>query len=382
MTDPLVSIVIPTFNLMRYLKDCIDSIKRNTAITYEIIVVDNGSCDGTIDYLRTVPEICGITNGYNLGFAKACNQGFRASSGKYIVFLNNDTLVTEGWLEPLVNCVEKNSTIGAAASKLLYPFTNIVQHAGICFTEREGCLEPCHIYYRQRDSYAGVNKTRQFQAITGACLLVKREVFERIGGFDEQYLNSHEDIDLCLRIGEAGLRIMYCPESLVYHYESVTEGRLDNVVKSRDRFYRKWQGKLREDYFKYYEEDEFKTLPVVSIIMVTFNEIDYTRQCIEKIFNITQVPFEIIIIDTGSTDGTREYLTQCPRIKYVFSDVNTDYSEHRNNGIKYSLSGNIVFLNRNIAIVPGWIENLLDQPNNRKLIRHPDNRDMWDIACL
>lgn len=369
MTNPLVSIIIPTFNLVNYLTKCIESIKKNTSIAHEIIVVDNGSHDNTLHYLQTVPDVQVIANQYNLAFAKACNQGFRTSVGKYIMFLNNDTLVTPGWLEPLVNCLKEDKTVGVAGSKLLYPFTNIVQHAGVCFIRQNGLIAPSHIYYRHRDGYAGVNKKRTFKAVTGACMLIHRDIFAQIGGFDENYINSFEDVDLCLRIGEAGFKILYCPESLVYHYESVSEGRNDNIDISWDGFYRKWQRKLSIDYLKYYEEDRAGEFPAVSIIMETLNELDYTRHCLDKILKTVHPPFETIVVDKGSTDGTIEYLAQCDQLKYVFADVNLESIMISNHATKYALGNKIVLLKRDMVIEPYWVEKLLAQPNNPNLIR-------------
>lgn len=366
---PKVSIVIPTFGLLNYLQACLNSVIKHTTGSYEIIVVDNGSRDGTIEFLKTVPQVNLIANGQNLGFSRACNKGLAAAKGEYVVFLNNDTLVIPGWLEALVNCLERDTTLGAAGSKLLYPFTNVVQHAGIVFIERNGLIEPFHIYYKVRDGYSGVNKARQFQAVTGACLMVKKKVTEQIGGFDAAFLNGYEDVDLCLRIREAGWGILYCPQSVVYHFEAVSPGRAAHLALNHQNFYGKWQGKLKTDDLRYYADDSVKVVsdnglrgfakPLVSIIMVTFNELDFTRKRIDSVFQNTTVPFELIVSDNGSTDGTQDYLVRREGIKYVLNRENRDIKTVFSESTKYALGKHSVRLNREIAVTPGWLENLL-----------------------
>lgn len=340
----LTSIVIITYNQLEYTRRCLASIRNFTGVPYELIVVDNGSTDGTAEYLHSQEDIRYILNRENKGFAKGCNQGIKLAAGDYVLFLNNDTLVTTGWLESLILRMENDYTIGAAGSKLLYPFTNIVQHAGMVFYDQDGSAAPFHIYYKAWDGFAGVNKTRQYQAVTGACLMVRKELFQQVGGFDEIYLNSHEDIDLCLRIRSAGGKVIYCPDSLVYHYEGVSEGRFDNAPRNEQMFRRKWHGKIRADYQEYYKQDGVKSThygngkqPLLSMVMVTLNELEDTKHCIEDIFSDTDTPFELIVVGNGPSDETRQYLTKSEGIKYVLLNEKRSFEDAYHEGLRYAL---------------------------------------------
>jgi O-antigen biosynthesis protein len=219
-------------------------------------VVDNGSTDGSGEYLKGLSvgsesKVILIQNEKNLGFAKACNQGAKIAKGEYLLFLNNDTVVTDKWLDVLVGELDENKNIGIVGPKLLYP-DGTVQHAGVVFDKEKW---PHHIYKRESGDALYVNKKRQFQCLTAACFLVRREIFEKVGGFDEAYLNGLEDLDFCLKVCALGLGILYCPESVVYHHESVTEGRSNYDERNVKTFYSRWGEKIKVDYQDYLTED-------------------------------------------------------------------------------------------------------------------------------
>jgi len=248
-----VSIIIPLFNQWGYTKKCLEKIfEVGSKVDFEVITVDNASTDETSKGLESFGEkIKVIKNKENLGFAKASNQGAKISKGEYLLFLNNDTEPTKNWMEKLVEELDQNPEVVAVGSKLLFP-NGTIQHAGVVFGEDK---IPYHIYSKERGEKDFVNKKRNFQAVTAACMLVRREIFEKLGGFSEDYKNSFEDIDLCLRIGELGGKIVYCPESVVYHFESITEGRFKNNDENLKIFLKKWQNKIIPDDEKYLAED-------------------------------------------------------------------------------------------------------------------------------
>ena len=251
----LASIIIPTFNNLDLTRDCLESIQRHTAPgTYEVIVVDNGSTDGTPDFLRRLQDrgrVRVILNQNNLGFAPACNQGAQAAQGEFLLFLNNDTEVTSGWLEELVRSAREHPRVAAVGSKLLYP-DNTVQHAGVTISSEKKFF---HIYKSFHKDHPAVNKARNFQILTAACLLVKREPFFKEGGFDESYRNGWEDVDLCLRFGQQGLQLLYNPRSVVYHLESKTAGRFDREAENSQLLLARWDHLLVPDSEYYFQED-------------------------------------------------------------------------------------------------------------------------------
>lgn len=250
---PACSIVIPTFNAAGLLDRCLEAVFAHPpAVPHELIVVDDGSTDDTFRVLsRWGDALRVVHNPENGGFAAACNAGAAACGGRYLVFLNNDTRPRRGWLDALVEHADAHPEAAALGAKLLYP-DETVQHAGVVFCQ-DGY--PRHLYAGFPCDHPAVNRPRALQAVTAACILVRRDAFERAGGFDESYRNGFEDVDLCLRLGEGGGEIRYCPESVVEHLESVSEGRFahdrDNVRRYRDR----WANRVRRDDVEHYLAD-------------------------------------------------------------------------------------------------------------------------------
>ncbi len=236
------SIIIPVWNKVDLTTQCLIKLAEVTeGIEYEVILVDNHSTDGTAEFLSQLGgDVRVIRNEENLGFAKACNQGAKAARGRYLVFLNNDTLPLEGWLTAMVQEVEQHPDVAVVGSKLLYE-DGTIQHAGVAFSRVT--FSPYHIYRGFPADAHAVNQRRECQCVTGACMLVRREVFESAGGFDEGYRNGFEDVDLCLKIREQGGRIVYQPKSVVYHLESRTPGRKDHDQENGRRLIERWAQK-------------------------------------------------------------------------------------------------------------------------------------------
>jgi len=359
------SIIIPVFNKLKYTKKCIDSLYKSSSLrSFELIVVDNNSSDGTREFLASRQDnITIITNTNNQGFAKACNQGARAAIGQYVIFLNNDTEVQPGWLDEFVKCCRQNHRIGAVGAKLLYA-DNTIQHAGVAIKNSPHPIFPYHIHRGKQADSPEVNKVLEYQAVTGACMLVRRKVFEQIGGFDEEFLNGYEDIDLCFRIGEAGYNVVYCPTSVVYHYESVSSGRFAHANHNIKRLHQKWQNKIvpDEDVPEIHGTDKLS-----SIVILTHNQIEYTKKCLESIYQHTPELFELIIVDNGSTDGTAAYLESRVigrqvgvEVKVIKNCGNRGFSAGNNQGIEAACGDYILLMNNDVVVTPGWLDRLID----------------------
>ncbi len=253
------SIIIPVFNKMELTQNCLVHLAKVTnGNSYEVIIVDNASTDGTHEFLSSLGgDIRIIRNDENLGFAKACNQGAKAAIGKYLVFLNNDTIPQVGWLSPLVEEVELHVDVAVVGSKLLFP-DKTVQHAGVVFSRKP--FMPYHLFSGAAENLPAANVRKEFQAVTAACMLVKRESFKAVGGFDEEFINGFEDVDFCLKIRESGERVVYQPKSMLYHLAHQTSGRKnpENEVNNYQRLRERWEETVTPDEDTYYVSAGYK----------------------------------------------------------------------------------------------------------------------------
>lgn len=247
------SIIIPVFNNYFYTKKCIFSLHRHkTLIDYEIIIVDNNSTDQTTTLLSSLASnnLKIIKNPINFGFAKACNQAAKIANNDHLVFLNNDTEVTPGWIEGLSRCMFTDESIGVVGCKLLYPDRSI-QHAGVAFSS----AKVHHLYRNFHLNHPAANKFRELQAVTAACMLVSRGLFLSLGGFDEDFINGFEDLDFCFRARKTGIKVMYTPESVVIHHESKTPGRHDHHGHNASLFASRWLPSVVHDLDTIYAQD-------------------------------------------------------------------------------------------------------------------------------
>ena len=247
-----VSIVIPQYGRSDLTVRCLESLFASTIRSeikdLEIVVVDDGSPDSSADEVEarfglSVRLIRLSTNG---GFSKACNAGAEVASGAFLLFLNNDTVTASNWLSPMLKAMESDSEIGIVGAFLLYPDLT-VQHAGFdLYGSSYLPLSPAHIYLRYPANHPGVGVSREMDVVTGACLLITRELFNQVGGFDIGYVNSFEDVDLCLKARAIGKKVWFEASAVLFHDESVTRAVFPDRA-SRDfanhlRFNEVWLG--------------------------------------------------------------------------------------------------------------------------------------------
>jgi GT2 family glycosyltransferase len=257
---PQCAVVIPTFNGAHLLSTCLRALLAHPPkrCDWSVVVVDDASTDDTVrrftSFDRRVTVIARERNG---GFAEACNEGARvAASADHLVFLNNDTIPLAGWLDALVDEVASHPEAAAVGSKLLYP-DGTIQHAGIAIGHDRW---PRHIYTGFPGDHPAVNRPKQVIAATAACLLVRRDAFEELGGFDTDFVNGFEDVDLCLRMGRQGYRVRYCPKSVLYHLESVTRwsemSDRNHQTRANDRIYaERWEREVEPDDVEHFIAD-------------------------------------------------------------------------------------------------------------------------------
>ena len=247
--DPMISIVIPNKDHAADLKRCITSIlEKSTYENYEIVVVENGSETKEIfEYYTSLKEYDNIRvvsyekpegqNGFN--YSAVNNFGVKQTKGDYILLLNNDTeVITVNWMEELLMYAQRKD-VGAAGAKLYYG-NKTIQHAGVVL-QLGAHRTAGHSHYgqsRENLGYMGrLCYAQNVSAVTGACLLVKKSLFEEVGGLDESFAISLNDVDFCLKLREKGLLNVFTPFAELYHYESVSRG-LDDSGEKAERYNR------------------------------------------------------------------------------------------------------------------------------------------------
>lgn len=241
--SPLVSIVIPNKDAAELLDQCVRSVlSKSTYPNFEIVVVENNSTDSKTfalyDALQVLDSRVRVVTyhpeapGFN--FAKIMNFGIDQSVGEYVLMLNNDVeVITPGWIEALLgHALEQR--VGCVGAKLLYP-DDTIQHAGVIVHKGGPSHTGIYMPHDTDNYFHAAQTTRDFLGVTGACLLVRRELFDQLGGLDESFAVDFNDVDFCLRVRDAGYWNVYEPTCELYHYESASRGKNDTPAK-RCRF--------------------------------------------------------------------------------------------------------------------------------------------------
>jgi len=225
--SPLVSIIIPNLNGKRFLKGCFSSLNEQTYQNFEIILVDNGSTDDSVNFVKkSFSKVKIITNKKNLGFAQANNQGFEIAVGEYIVTLNNDTRTDREWLENLVSTAEKNKRIGMCASKILsLKNPSIIDSVGVNI-----CLDGMSRGRGRLETDKGqYDKTEEILLPSACAALYRQKMLQEIGFFDNSFFAYCEDTDLGLRGRLAGWKAVLASQAIVYHYYSGTSSKYSPI---------------------------------------------------------------------------------------------------------------------------------------------------------
>ena len=253
--SPKVSIIIPAYNNERYTLATLKSIVNYTDdISYEIIVMDDNSSDNSAreieKYLRNIKF---ISNGINYGFLGNCNKGTKFAIGKYLLFLNNDVSVQPEWLSSLVDLIESKDDIGMVGSRFIYPDGRQQEAGGIIWKDASGWN-----FGRLDDpSKPEYNYVREVDYISGASIMIKKELWDKIGGFDTRYTPAYyEDTDLAFEVRANGQRVMYQPKSIVVHFEGISHGvDTESGIKgyqkiNKEKFFDKWRDVLEKEHFE------------------------------------------------------------------------------------------------------------------------------------
>ncbi|MCA9038438.1 MAG: glycosyltransferase, partial [Planctomycetaceae bacterium] len=347
----LTSIVIATWNQLACTRECVDSILIRTDEPFELIFVDNGSTDGTPTYLETIPHAKVIRNTENLGFAKAVNQGLAVAQGSNIVLLNNDCVVSTGWLYGLLESLYDNELNGLAG-----PVSNNVsgeQQISVPYQDLSGM-----------DGFAWSLRGKRSLSITdrlvGFCLAFRRSLLDQIGTLDEQFrIGCFEDDDFCRRTIQAGYRAVIAQHVFVHHYGSVTfQGAgfdLGEILEeNQKRYAAKWNPNrptadnsvppaprlhepktVSQRYTSVNVEDGVllqRRHIRLSLCMIVRDNEDTIEACLDSIYPWVD---EIIVVDTGSRDRTPDICRRFGARMFEFPWID-DFSAARNESLRYA----------------------------------------------
>lgn len=211
----MISVTIPNWNGKKYLSVCLESLRRQTHQDFEVILVDNGSDDGSVEFVKdNFPEVRIIRFDRNRGFSAAANAGIEASDGEYVALLNNDTEADSEWLEELKKGLDAHGGFGFCASKILYyDRKDLINSAGdeMSVTGYARCIGNNEIDSGQ------FNQVREVFGASAAAAMYRKNLFDEVGLFDEDYFAYYEDVDLSFRAQLAGYKCIYIPTAVVYH---------------------------------------------------------------------------------------------------------------------------------------------------------------------
>lgn len=224
---PDLSVIIPNYNGIEFLQECLESLEGQKC-SLEIIIVDNGSSDGSVDYIKKkYGSLTLVENQENMGFSKAVNQGINKSSSPYIFLMNNDVVLEKDCLPSILECISRDENIFAVASKMIqYHDRDKLDDAGdeytiLGYTKKAGEGKSPSLYSSVREI---------FSASAGAAIY-RRSILDEIGCFDENFFAYMEDVDISYRAKIHGYKCIYCPDAVVYHYGSATSGSRYNEFK-------------------------------------------------------------------------------------------------------------------------------------------------------
>jgi len=339
----VTSIILVTHNQLAYTRGCIDSVRHFTDEPYELIVVDNGSTDGTPEYLQSLEGARVILNDDNRGFPAAVNQGIEIARGRQMLLLNNDTLVTTGWLRRMLEALRSDPQIG-----LVGPTTNNISGEQQIAVQYDDLAQLDGFAW---DRYRQFHRQRiETDRLVGFCLLIDRAVIDAVGALDERFgIGNFEDDDFCRRAIAAGYRAVIARGAFIHHFGSRTFAAsgidFQQLLSDNHKLYQE----------KWSEPKQPSNKPqTVSLCMIVRDNADTLEAALAGIQSWVD---EMIVVDTGSIDETPNIAERMGANVYHFPWCD-DFSAARNESLKYA-TGDWLF----------WMDSddTIDEANGRKL---------------
>lgn len=390
-----VSIIIPAWNCFGYTQNCLRHIEKYTDVSYELILINNGSHDGTEWLFKQYKDAKIITNPNNIGRPAAYNQGMLEANGEYILLLHNDVVVAPNWLAKMINCLKSNPGVG-----MVGPRTSNAPVTG----DRTLYFKTLTDMFTYTDKFSQPDPGKWYEVtqwLPGFCLLIRREVIQRVGILDEQFkYGFFDEMDYSRRVKEAGYKLMCAGDTFVHHFggRTLEENNLQEKNKERQLdvglilekyrllYQAKWQRGGNSQpaetmLFGFAPEPVGQALniaenialalaqpppakspdgPVTSIIIPCCNEGEYIKKTVESMQTAkSAVAYEIIVVDDGSTDGCCDFLRDEEKkgIRLI-STAGVGAANARNLGVIAAKGDNYVFCDAHIFVGDGWLDSL------------------------
>ena len=359
---PAFSVVIPVYGMHEYLRVCLHELAKTVPPGTEVVVV-NDKPGEPIDWLPDGVML--VEPGTTCGFAGACNRGFEETTGRQVVFLNSDTVPRGDWLRQM-RTTGRRMMAGVVGARLLYPQSEKTQHAGMFYDPDEGVFTHMHKNLPKE----AMDQDEHLQAVSGACLMVDRVLFDKLGGFSTEYGRGYfEDVDLCLRAIQLGDRVAYCGSTEVLHHESISMGDksrqewLDQLDQAADVFRDKWPLERIEMVTHEYPAER---TPRVDIVVAVHNALRQTMNCLESVLARTPdwIDWQVWVVDDYSDKFTRDTLVEfCrsnDRLRYIRNEKNLGYLPSIQKATEQSDAPWIVYLNSDVIVTDGWLAKMLN----------------------
>lgn len=372
---PGVSVIVVSYNSLRTIAPCVESILRTLSQDDELIVVDNGSRDATPAYLELIGQqepqerFRLILSKENIGYAGAAAKAARVARRPFLIFVNPDTTVFDSWIERLLMPMLADTNVAATG-----PVSNFAAGLQNVRAYLQGDRERVAVdEVRQHLQEAWGDRTVETPLLIGFCLAVRRSAFEEVGGLDESLFLGNDDLDISWRLRQAGYKLAVVPSVFVLHqgqvsFRSEPAARTTYLVQQStnqlyEKLYRAYSGTVPGGQELWGIQWFRPQAELLSIVIPVHRDAEVTRRCLESIMQHTHRPFEVILVDNAADDETKRVLAEFKRlygnVTVIENSQNEGYPVACNRGLAAAKGEYLVIMNNDVVVTPHWASRLM-----------------------